>query len=384
MGEPTRGYGDARLVAPVEINYTRHPAAHLSTPRLLASALHACVSEAGLSVGRIDGLAVSSFTLRPDTAIDLAWRCGLSLRWLEQDSTGGASAVAMVQKAARAVEAGDAEAIVVLAGDVLSKQAFTDLVRSYNLATAEHLTPLPAVGPNAQFALLTQRQMVALGLEREDYAGIVLSQRSHAAANPGAVYRQPLSLADYLGAPVVAPPLVRYDCVPPVTGANAVLVTSSKIARGPSVRVRAIELVHNADHQLGSGLTTGLSSRADRLWAAAGCGPADVEVVSAYDDYPAMVVAQLLDLGVWQATNLHRQLAALTEAAPWLNTSGGQLSAGQAGTAGGLHGLVEVCRQLTGARRTVESPPRLGLVAGYGMVAYRYGACAGAAVLEAA
>jgi len=65
-----------------------------------------------------------------------------------------------------------------------------------------------------------------------------------------------------------------------------------------------------------------------------------------------------------------------------LNTSGGQLSAGQAGAAGGFLGLVETVRQLTGQTLGAKvHDPRLGLVAGYGMVTYDRGVCSGAAVL---
>jgi acetyl-CoA acetyltransferase len=67
-----------------------------------------------------------------------------------------------------------------------------------------------------------------------------------------------------------------------------------------------------------------------------------------------------------------------------VNTSGGQLSAGQAGAAGGLHGMVEAVHQLRGEAGERQVPgARTALVAGYGMVCYRYGACAGATVLEA-
>jgi len=68
-----------------------------------------------------------------------------------------------------------------------------------------------------------------------------------------------------------------------------------------------------------------------------------------------------------------------------VNTSGGQLSVGQAGAAGGLHGLVEAVTQLRGRAGGRQVPDaRLAAVSGYGMVEYRYCLCANAVVLERA
>jgi acetyl-CoA acetyltransferase len=67
-----------------------------------------------------------------------------------------------------------------------------------------------------------------------------------------------------------------------------------------------------------------------------------------------------------------------------LNTSGGELSCGQAGAAGGFLGLVEAIRQLTGQTLGARvRDARLGLVSGYGMVTYDRGVCSGAAVISA-
>jgi acetyl-CoA acetyltransferase len=374
----------AAIAAAVEVPYTRHPPQGTTTTALLARAFVDVLAEAGLDRDDVDGLGVASFTLHPDHAVDLAWRLGVRVRWLMEDPHGGASALNMLQHALWAVEAGDATNIVLLAGDHFGPGDFDRLVSDFNRATRDHLARIPAGGPNAQFALVTQRHMAASGLDRVDYGAIPVAQRRWASRNPAAVYRSELTADEYLAAPVVAPPLVRYDCVPVVSGADAVLVTAAPRTR-PFVRVRALRASFNHDKGLGDGLSTGLRPLAPELWEASGFGPDDVDLAAVYDDYPVMVLVQLDELGLIAGgdarTFLHERL--LRDAWP-LNTSGGQLSAGQAGAAGGMHGLVEAVRQLLGASggRQVAGASR-AVVTGYGMVTYLHGACAVAATLEA-
>lgn len=377
----------ASIVAAAETRYTRHPLPTETTHAVLGTAVREAIAESGFSLADIDGFGVSSFTLEPDHAIDLAWRLGIRARWLMQDSNGGASAGNLLQHAMRTVEAGDASVIVLVAGDRMDASAFTRLVERYNLATEQHLSPLPMAGPNPLFAMLTTRQMERWGLQEEDYGRLVVAQRDWAHLNPGAVYRTPLTVAEYLDAPLVAAPLRRFDCVPPVTGANAVIVAADDRVKGaPRARIRTVTTSFNRDHQEGDGLVTGVAESATRAWEQTGVDASDIDVLSVYDDYPAMVVAQLNDLGVVAAGDTSRFIAEKVATREFaLNTSGGQLSAGQAGSAGGMHGVVEVVRQLQ--RRAGErqvSAPRIGVATGYGMVLYRYGACGNVVVMEAA
>lgn len=376
---------DAAIVGAYEARYERHPVPERDTLTLLREGVLGALADAGVPAGEVDGLGVASFSLNPDHAVDLAWRLGLRLRWLMEDPHGGGSGLNMLQHAIRAIEAGDAETIVLCAGDNLDRAAFSSLVLNYNRATAEHLAPIGFQGPNAVFAMLTQRYLDAHGLEPRDLGCIPVAQRAWAGGNPDAVYREPLTLDEYVSAPIVAPPLVRLDCVPVVAGADAIVLSARGRSRGRAreVGIRALLSVHNHDQQEGDGWHSGFAEIAPALWETAGARPEDVDAAFLYDDYPVMALVQAVDLGLVADGDVKRWLHADLLDGRWpLNTSGGQLSCGQAGAAGGTHGLVEAVRQLRGAADGRQVDCSLALVSGYGMVLYRHGACHNAAVLE--
>ncbi len=370
----------ARIVGAAEVPYTRHPADDVTTESLLADAFVRVLASAGVDRRSVDGLGVASFMLAPDRAIDLAWKIGVRARWLMDDGNGGASGIQLLQHAIRAIESGDATTIVLVSGDHFDAGGFRQMVDRYNRTTEKYLASIPTGGPNPLFAMITRKQMDERGLAREDYGRLVVAQRRWASLNPGAVYRSPLTLEDYLDAPVVAEPLHRLDCVPVVSGADALVVS----ATGRGVKVRGLRMSYNYDGQTGDGLRTGLSEISEDLWRDAGVGPGDVDLVSVYDDYPAMAIAQLDDLGFVPDGDIPGFLRRrIEEEGLPVNTSGGQLSAGQAGAAGGMIGLVEAVTQLMGkAGDRQVANARLAIVSGYGMVLYRYGGCANAVVLE--
>ena len=364
----------------------RHTAETYNTLIYMRDAALLAIRDAGLTPADIDGLAVASFSLEPDRAIDVTWRLGLSTRWLLQDTNGGVASINMLGHAIRGIETGAASNILILAGDATSSEGFVQRARNWNSATRDHLSPLGYSGPSALFAMLTLRQMKKYGLVETDYGHLVTAQRHWAAGNPLAAYRSPMSMEDYQNSPMVAPPLRRYDCVPVVAGASAMIVSATprREASGAPVQVLSCLNSFNHDHQEGDGLQTGVRHLAAGLWNVASVSPSDMDVVSVYDDFPAMAFAQLADLGFIADDDIARfareRLA--TREFP-VNTGGGMLSGGQPGNAGGLQGIVEVVRQLQhrGGERQVADA-RLGVVSGYGMVLYRYCAGAGAAVLQ--
>jgi acetyl-CoA acetyltransferase len=173
--------------------------------------------------------------------------------------------------------------------------------------------------------------------------------------NPNALFKKALTLEDYIAARAIADPLHLFDCVMPCAGAEGFLVMREERARDlglPHVLVRGAIERHNA-FSSDPIMTHGgwLVDRAD-LYAQAGGGPEAIDLIQTYDDYPVIVMMQFEDLGFCEKGEgpdfVRRQ--DMTHAGSFPNnTSGGQLSAGQAGAAGGFVGMSETIRQLTDA-----------------------------------
>src|SRR5258706_2097316 len=380
-------FSNAAIIGVGQSAYTRRPEPGQTVLHFMRDAVVAALKDAQLTAKDIQGLAVASFSLAPDAAVDLAWKLGLSLRWILQDTNGGSSAMNMLGHALRGVETGAAETILVLGGDATGLAGYAKVAANFNTVTQKHLAPLGHGGPNGVYALVANRQMKKYGLQKSDYGHIAIAQREWASKNPHAVYRTPLTMGEYLAAPLVADPLSRYDCVPVIAGAQAMIVARPDRApkSRPGVRVRAHRGSFNYDNQEGDGLQTGISTFASELWAEAGVRPDDIDVASIYDDYPTMVLAQANDLGLVSGGDLSRFCrVTIGEKRFPVNTWGGMLSAGQpGGFAGGLNGITEAVLQMQhrAGERQVKGA-RLAVATGYGMTMYRYGGTAAAAILE--
>lgn len=237
------------------------------------------------------------------------------------------------------------------------------------------IRPFNALSAAHPIALVAARHMHEFGLTREQLGAIAVNGRRNAMLNPRALYREPLSLEDYLGARMVTDPLCLFDCDAPVDGASAVIVSSIDVARDMRKPPLRIEAMSGALHGRNSwdqfeDLTTMAARDAGRhLWERTSLRPNDVDVANLYDGFSILTLVWLEALGFCGRGEAgafveggHR--IALDGELP-LNTGGGQLSAGR------LHGfglLIESCMQLwgEGGDRQVPGEPKVAVTAAGG------------------
>ena len=379
-------YDGVAVAVPVTVPYVRYSirAAHWLLARCLAELLKG----SGLRKEDIDGFSVSSFTLAPDTAIGLTQHLGLSPRWLDHVPFGGVSGVVQLRRAARAVQSGDADVVACIAGDTNHVDSFRLTLANFSQFARDAVYPYGAGGPNASFAFLTAYYMRTYGAKREDFGKLCVAQRANALKFSHALFKKPLTLEEYLAARPIAEPLHLFDCVMPCAGADGFLVLAEERARQLGMRyarlLGAIER-HNAYATDPVQMRAGWALDRAELYEQAAAGPQDMDFVQTYDDYPVISVMQLEDLGFCakgEAPAFIRDHGFTWDGSFPLNTSGGQLSVGQAGAAGGSLGLVEALRQLTGAAQGRQvKDAKLGLVSGFGMINFDRGLGSGAAIL---
>ena len=154
----------------------------------------------------------------------------------------------------------------------------------------------------------------------------------------------------------------------------------------PFARISGTIERHNAYPEDPMQLRGGWGMDIGELYEMAGHGPEGVDLLQTYDDYPVISMMQFEDLGFCakgEGAAFARQRDLTTNGDFPHNPSGGQLSVGQAGAAGGYLGLVEAIRQVTGqAEGTQVANARRALVSGFGMINYDRGVCSAAAIIE--
>jgi acetyl-CoA acetyltransferase len=381
-----QGYEAAVVAVPLTVPYMRFSTrgAHW----FVASALSGLLKGSGLAKDDIDGLCMSSFTLAPDTAVGLTQHLGLSLRWLDSVPMGGAAGIVSLRRALRAVQSGDASVVACVGADTHNTSTFRATLRNFSQFAKDAVYPYGAGGPNASFALLTAHYMRQFGAQAEDFGKLCVAQRQNALKFPYALFKKPLTMEEYLSARPIAEPLRLFDCVMPCAGAEAFLVMRREKARELGLRfARVLGTLerHNSFPEDPIQMRGGWVLDRDELFAQAGVGRESIDFVQTYDDYPVISFMQFEDLGFCakgEGPQFVRSHTLTADGTFPHNTSGGQLSVGQAGAGGGFLGMTEAVRQLTQAALGTQVPnARVGLVSGFGMINYDRGLCCGAAIL---
>ena len=381
-----QSYAGVAVAVPITVPYQRYSTqgAHW----FVGQALQALIQASGIEKDDIDGLCLSSFSLNPDTAVGLTQHLGLSPRWLDHIPTGGASGVMALRRAARAVQAGDADVVACIGADTNHVDSFRQTLGSFSHFARDASYPYGSGGPNSVFAFITANYMRTYGAQREDFGRIAVAQRSNALKNPNALFKKALSLDEYMAGRPISDPIHLFDCVMPCAGADAFLVMGEQRARDlglPHTIIRGAIERHNAFASDPIMVQGGWRRDLADLYAQADATAAQVDFVQTYDDYPVIVMMQFEDLGFCakgEGPQFVRDHSLTHDGSFPNNTSGGQLSVGQAGAAGGFIGMVEALRQLcdsAGERQVTNA--QLGLVSGFGMVTYDRCLCTGAVLL---
>ena len=361
-----------------------------SALNLTLDAIFEALTDAGLQVDDIDGLSswpgVSATPgMAPVSLREVKESLSLKLNWFaaSPEAPGQLSAV---MNAAMAVASGQARHV--LCFRTLSQYSEQVKSRSRGCQSAgmptraarssglmSWIRPFNGLSAAHPLALVAKRHMHEYGTTREQLGAIAVNARANAARNPRALYREPLTLADYLSARMITEPLCLYDCDTPIDGSTVIIVSARDAARHLRKPPLCIEAMSGAFYGRNSwdqfeDLTGMAASDAGRhLWELTDLKPADVDVANLYDGFSILTLIWLESLGFCAKGDSGAFVEGGTRIArdgllP-LNTGGGQLSAGR------LHGfglLWETCIQLwgEGGERQVPGSPRVGIAAAGG------------------
>jgi acetyl-CoA acetyltransferase len=333
--------------------------------QLTLDAVLAAIEDAGLTVDDIDGLAMfpgggkanvpgygdgNLYEIQDALGVTTTWRQG-QVEGMSLPFYGPAQAVATGQARHvviwRTVKEGSA------ARNAGGRPAYGSIHPEAEGPLA-WLLPIGALSPVCQVAPYATRYMHEYGATREQLAWIPVTQRSHAALNPDAVYRDPLTVDDYLAARMISTPICLYDCDVPADGSTALVISAADTVpdlRAP-VRIEAMAGVIDSRPSWEQWEDFGRVGHATAaaMWNRTELVPRDVDAAQLYDGFTIEAVWWLEAMGFCGTGEAGAFVdggsrIALGGELP-LNTWGGQLSGGRLHAAFGH--TAEAVRQLRG------------------------------------
>ncbi|MFE0421667.1 acetyl-CoA acetyltransferase [Streptomyces sp. NPDC058953] len=376
-----RAPGRSRGVAVVGVALSECGRVDGPTPYALhAQAARRALADSGLDRSVIDGFGSAGLgTLAP---VEVAEYLGLRPRWVDSTSVGGATWEVMAAHAADAIAAGHANAVLLVYGstaraDIRARRRTGDLSfggrgpLQFEVAYGHTLI--------AKYAMAARRHMHQYGTTLEQLAEVAVQTRAHAARNPEAMFRTPLTVDEVLDGPMIADPFTKLHCCIRSDGGCAVLLVADEYvpdcAKPPVWVLGTGEYVSHATMSEWEDFTVSPAAVSGRLaFERAGLSPAEMDIAEIYDAFTYMTLVTLEDLG-FCAKGEGGAFVGNGRIGPGgelpVNTDGGGLSACHPGMRG-LFLLVEAVRQLRGdagphqVHRPDGAAPRLAVASATG------------------
>lgn len=350
-----------------------------SSGQLTEAACREAIADAGLRPADIDGLCgyPGAVAGHDDIgAVPIARRLGIDATWYrgahEVPGQTGVVIAAMLAVAAGLCRHALCWTAV---GTRLRPGLYADPVAGRVTGEARWQAPFGAMSPANWVALTASRYLddycADSTTRQEALAWVAIASRRHAAANPDALYRDPLDLASYRAGRPISTPFRMFDCDVPCDGALAVVVSAAEVAPDlprPAVRVDAVGTQMTEVQSWDQGTLThqpNVFGPARQLWSRASVSRTDVDLANLYDGFTFNVLCWLEALGFCGLGEAGDFVASGTRIGPRgelpVNPHGGQLACGRSNGFGQLHEAVLQLRghagerQVTGAQVAVVS-----------------------------
>ncbi|TWA79573.1 acetyl-CoA acetyltransferase [Azospirillum brasilense] len=338
------------------------------------------LDDAGLTLKDVDGLCAASGDWAEGGStmdvVELAEYIGIAPTYVNSTDVGGCSYILQAGQAAAAIATGLAEVVVISYAACprwwpLSSPSFDPFV--FPAGPGQYEIPY-APTLISTYGLFARRHMDLYGTTPEQLAQVAVTFREHAATNPDARLRKPITVDDVLASPMIASPLHRLDCCVVTDGGGAVVMTSRERARDlkkPPVHLvgYGAAVARTQNSQIPDDLTTPAALSGPRAFAMAGLTPGEIDVAQIYDAFTITPMLALEDLGFCGRGESGAFVAdgnlTLGGRLP-TNTDGGGLSSNHPGKRG-IFTLIESVRQLRGEGPGVQVPDaRIALAHGLG------------------
>jgi acetyl-CoA acetyltransferase/uncharacterized OB-fold protein len=342
---------------------------------LTVDACLAAVADAGLELSDIDGLSTypgpvgMGMSEGGVTAVEEALR--LHPTWIngggELPGPGGSVVAAML-----AISAGLCRHVLCFRTVWESTYATLRLGGAGGGRASSHMAwrmPFGALSASNWIATNANQYLHRYGATREMLGLIALNGRANAALNPAAIYREPMTMDDYMSARPITTPFGLYDCDVPCDASIAVVVSDASVAGdlpGQAIRIEAVGTQITERVSWDQGTITHepqVLGQSAHLWSRTSLRPADVDVALLYDGFTFNAISWLESLGFCgfgEASDWldHGRRIALDGELP-VNPHGGQLSEGRTHGFGFLYEAITQLRHQAGERQVAKADTAL-------------------------